>query len=561
MKLPLMFKPSVQVGLLMAVVICGPQLLRAETATDDLLNILDGKGAVQAVTAAPTPSGLAPLLSAAGAPAQAVLTAFEKNDFARALRLWPDAFAGTAFEKSPDGQAFYALLLLKNNLPVNAIETLFAIHSPDSTPKAAQKIEQNIALYPALVQLWRESISDASPAWESAQIKWSPEWTNIFGVATEVRVLARNQYSPEQIAELKDLIKQTTLGTPERAQLEWQLVTSLSLGNQAADAAKVLAHLMKTPANPIHADVMTITAARLLFQNGYLDAALSYYGKIPKSSELWVEAQEESAWSQMRKGQPQNVLALTQTLQNPVLRDQVGAETFVLRSIAQLKLCDYPGVLESLRKFKTQFRNRALAMQTLKENPRSPAVVRMIEKQGRQELTLRNLGADAHMLPRYITRDFVLQDLISASKVLQEEARRAEHLFTAGQTTADETRKNAGSQLTDVIKARAQAAQTAVSARVQLLAGDELSEISTQLQKMHIVEAEVLQNVVGAEKRIAAAKPQVLPTQKGTTGSQARDQLTFPAERETWLDELSNFKVDVSKACQAKASQLKKEVL
>ena len=527
----------------------GAQAASAAAASDDLIGILDGDSGTSAATynkeqAAQAASQLAPIVKDQGPEAKVFLNYFEKGDFERALFHWPVAFGGKPFAKTANGKALYGLILVKNSLPVSGIETLFSVDHPKE-------------IAPSLIALWKETVTDAHPAWSTVSIQWRPEWTEIFGTGTEVRVISRNQFAPDQVDRLKEAIKKTTLGTRERALLEWQLVLALSVQDKAGDAAKLLAHLMKAPNNPISTDLMTITAARLLFQNGYLDAATNYYAKIPKSSDYWLDAQEELGWTEMRKAQPQNVLAITRTLVHPAFSGQVGPETYVLRSLAQLKVCDYPGVVESMKTFREQFRDRALKLQALKDNAATPPVERFVKLEEAKPLKLTDEGADIHVLPRYITRDFVLQDLIAEGRALRDEGKHAGDLFLRAMNY-EGLQPGMQAHLQEAkasIEQRVRSGQDAIYARVKVLAADEVSEIQAQLQKMHIVETEVLQHISLAEKRIQASKGQKPSNRLGTTGSQSRDRLTFPAETETWFDELANFKVDVSKGCQAKAGK------
>jgi hypothetical protein len=69
---------------------------------------------------------------------------------------------------------------------------------------------------------------------------------------------------------------------------------------------------------------------------------------------------------------------------------------------------------------------------------------------------------------------------------------------------------------------------------------------------MHIVEAEVLQQALTAQKVVQATQDSKAIEKKGTTISDAKDQITFPAENgQVWFDEIGKYKVDVIKGCQA----------
>jgi len=101
------------------------------------------------------------------------------------------------------------------------------------------------------------------------------------------------------------------------------------------------------------------------------------------------------------------------------------------------------------------------------------------------------------------------------------------------------------------LETRVKSAKAASYFRVKALAQDELNEIAQTLQKMHVVEAEVLQQVALSGRVIGSTGDMKAVERKGTTGSTARDRLSFPDEGETWFDELANYQVDLKKGCQS----------
>jgi hypothetical protein len=101
------------------------------------------------------------------------------------------------------------------------------------------------------------------------------------------------------------------------------------------------------------------------------------------------------------------------------------------------------------------------------------------------------------------------------------------------------------------VELRAQSAKSAAFTRVKEVAKLEAKEIKQVLTKMHIIEAEVIQQISFASKELAQ-KVNSVNIKVGSTGSKSKYAMTFPLENEVWLDELSNYKVDISKACQAK---------
>lgn len=530
-----------------AALMSGASLANAsETAAgqeDELLNILGGQGP----SAAKAKDGES-LLARAIKTSQGKVTAeqniflqfFDSGDFEKSLYQWPAAFDGSAFAKTPSGQALNALVLFKNGIQVTSLEMLLAIQNP-------KQIDEYI------LQKWREAAPDNAPVWAAINTAtWNNGWTEVFGIGAEVRVRGRQVYTADQSELVKELIKKTQIDTRERAWLSWQLVIALAQGDDAGIAGKALALLMKAPNNPVSQDLMTMTAARLLFQNGFLDAASNYYQKVPKSSDYWFDAQEELAWAQIRKGEPQNAIAITKTLVAPAFSSQVGPEPFFLRSLAQLKVCDYPSVVGTLNTYRERFKPRATELTKLTESANTPAVVRLIERLKKGPAKLTDLGTDAALLPRFVTRDSALLQNVLTEKALEGESKLAGELYARSLSggTAQVGFQARLEAFKKAVETRTTAARSATYGRVKSLAAEEIDEISAMLQKLHIVEAELLQQISISDRVISATQGRT-SSKMGTTGSQAKDKVWFPAEGETWFDEYANYKVDIKKGCSA----------
>ncbi len=471
---------------------------------------------------------------------------FDAGEMEKALYQWPAAFEGTEYGKSPSGRALNSLLLFKNGIQVTALEMLLSIEKP-----------KEVEGY--LIQKWREAAPDNAPVWAViSPTTWHQGWTDVFGIGAEVRVRGRQVYNAEQIESVKELIRKTQVDTKERAWLSWQLVIALAQGEDAGAASKALAILMKAPNNPVSTDLMLITAARMLYQNGFLDASIKYYEKIPKKSDYWFDAQEEIAWANIRKGEPQNSVAITKTLIAPAFATQIGPEPFFLRALSQLKVCDYPAVLGTLNDYRGRFKPRVVALKALTADARTPQVDRMVAKIKSGPVKLTDLGADAAMLPRFVTRDEILLQNVVTERALELEAKTAGELYSRSLSggTAQvgfQARLEAVKKAVDV---RTQSARSATYGRIKSLAEEEVTEISSILQKLHIAETELIQQISVSDRVIGATKglsSSALSTfsKTGTTGSQSKDSVWFPAENETWFDEYANYKVDIRKGCAA----------
>lgn len=524
-------------NLLLAACLVIPSMSHAEGSGDDLLSLLGGGEDVQAGRV--LNSDVLRQVIGQPSPEQNIfIQFFAKGELEKALFQWPSAFEGTTFAKSPSGRALHALLLYRNGIQVTALEGLLAIDKPTE-------------IAPELRQLWKSTVPETAAVWNSVHIaKWDPIWTEMFGGLAEVRVRGRQIFGAEQMALLEELIKKAPPESRERALLEWQLVLALAEKEEPAQAAKTLAHLMKVSNNPIGTDLMTITAARLLYQNGFLDAAINYYEKVPKTSDYWFDAQEEMGWAFIRKGEPGRTLAITKTLVVPAFRAQVGPEPVFLRSLSLLKVCDYPEVTKSFGLFRERFQGKTKDLMALIDSADTPATKMLVTRLKEGEVKLADLGDDASRLPRFSTRDESLRQFVQSEKVLETEAKRAADLYARSLNggTAQVGFQGALESLKQTVETRVQLARSMTMGRVKALAQEEVNEVGQILQKLHIVEAEVLQQVALSDRVVAAIGPDKTKkkTKRPSVGS---DRLWFPDESETWFDELSNYQVDIQKGC------------
>lgn len=461
----------------------------------------------------------------------------EDSKWDEALYQFDAAFKDSDFSKSEDGKAFKAFLMFKSGLPVQALENLFLIQDP-------KKIHFQI------MNQWRELATSTHPAWMVSRLNWKKEWTELFGVATEVRVRSADFSISSNLTALNELSMLSPPDSRERALMDWNLAIQYGLKDDAKKAAVIISSLMKANNNPIPQDLMTMTAARLLYQNAYFEAAQKYYEKILKSSDYYFEAQEEIAWSFLRRRQPQDSLAITQSLVNPILKGQVGPESWFVRALSQLKVCDYPAALETLKAFPDQFKNRTIALEKLSQDANTPEVVAALEEIRMGKATLASIAGISGNLPRGLARDQYLKQLVKTQEVLENESRAIDKL------SADHRDLGAKAEFEGIKNSMAQrAAQAKANSleRVKKLAALETEETKAILNKMHIVEAEIIQQVESASKLAKAEQPQD-EEKKGSTGSKAEDVLKFPFQKEFWLDELTNYKVDIKKACLVKRS-------
>lgn len=454
----------------------------------------------------------------------------------KALFQWDAAFADSAFRSSPTGVAINGYLKFATGLKVNGIETLLGIESPGEVDSR-------------VLDLWKVALKSEVEIWDYAQLQWHPEWKGVLPTLAEVKIRLK-QDSGLATGQLKDMFRRLGSEGQQHVAIIWHMIIDLATDGQEVEAAKLLKKLLGMDQNMIGKDLIQITIGRVLYQKGYLTPAISYYQKVSKASPYWFLAQEEMAWSYLRKGEPQNTLAIAKTLTDDHFQNEVGAEAHYLSALAHLKVCDYSGVANSLEVFRRHFRSRAVELMGLSKDPGSEAVKSTIaslkaNSQDRAKISVKKL-------PVSLFSDRTFKFRLSRAAYLEKEAKDAEELFHQSISEASDTVGFQGKfdQLKNQLQQRTRSSEALVYERVRELASEELKTVKQVLHKMQIVEAELVQQLVMAEQLIRSENDQlkVLSAEK----EKKPHTLKFPFDGELWFDELSHYKMDLKGGCQAK---------
>src|SRR5690606_11983436 len=92
---------------------------------------------------------------------------------------------------------------------------------------------------------------------------------------------------------------------------------------------------------------------RIYFQkNNYKEASANYL-KVDRQSPLWLQAMTEQAWTQILQGDYEGAAGNMFSLHTDFFKNAFAPETYTVRSIAYLNLCQHGDglqVLASLRK-------------------------------------------------------------------------------------------------------------------------------------------------------------------------------------------------------------------
>ena len=118
-----------------------------------------------------------------------------------------------------------------------------------------------------------------------------------------------------------------------------------------------------SPANDKQLVELHMNIGRAYYAAENFGRAIEYFAMVPRTSDLWVEAQFERAWAHFRLDDMNGVLGLTQTHASPFLDDTYFPEAELLRVYALFMMCKFPQANKEIEAFTTQY---AATLETLR---------------------------------------------------------------------------------------------------------------------------------------------------------------------------------------------------
>ena len=328
----------------------------------------------------------------------------EEENWNKALFQWYTAFRRGTFKNSPSGKALYSFLQWKSGLEIEAIENVLAIQEPGK-------------IHGTMKRFWQQALDEKISLLQLPIKRWNDRWVGFFSPEVEAHLklaMIGELDSKENFQQLHQLRKTVPAASEIYGQISWQLSLADALQRQGKGAVKVLPELIERASSmALDEDLMRVNLARIYYQRGRLKQAISIYKTIPKGSPYWFTAQEELATSYLRRGEPQNVMAISFGLTPETMARYVGPEMLFTRSLAQLKTCDYSGIRDSLKSFKVNYRERAKHLFPVAQGNTASKTIEAIELMLRSEYKFSDLALLSDSLPRYFGQSPVVAEQVS----------------------------------------------------------------------------------------------------------------------------------------------------
>jgi tetratricopeptide (TPR) repeat protein len=439
----------------------------------------------------------------------------EKGNAKQALLAWPQAFQGSMFANSENGLALHAYLLSQNGLPVSSIKIL-----------VRQTNTKNIS--PVILELWKP-VLDAYISEFPQGMMINASWTKLFST------------DPNPITKLKEIklsfakLEKLSNDDPKKIKGLWAITTAAPQFGDTASALKALDLIKNSKQTLIPPDQLELASARVFYQKGDLDEALKHYANIPKGSDFWLETIEEKSWTYLRKNNPEKAIGEITTALSQPFEALTGPESYFLSELISLKICDYPKILKTAQLFKERHKERLTELSKLATLGSNKGVVQAMADLEHKGLSQVAVGANIKYMPRNFLRDReFLSHMRYRIDLLSENTKGAKLLSSLAAIGGDSALERVLSEN----QSEADHARFASLLRLKKLAEIDLVEYKQIINKLHIVEAEVIERLY-VDERLKGKRKDLVKSkdEKGT--------LTFPYSDEVWMDELDHYRADI----------------
>lgn len=273
----------------------------------------------------------------------------------------------------------------------------------------------------------------------------------------------------------------------------------------------------------------TMKKARQQFAKGNFSESLNLYNQVQKGSDYWFQAIEEKGWAYFRQNDSEKALAQTKTLVSPQFGEVVNSEAYFLRSLTQLRICDYKGVFETHEIFKERQKARILEVQNLAKTGMNSAFSKTLTKVTSFPVKASDIAESLLDLPVLYYKDLDLQSQMLRFKV----AEKALAIL--------QNRGTHPTLQTQVSKIQ-QESLTQMKSRMKKLAQEETDANFRIVQKLNLIEVEAIHRI-HTDMQLSEEL-----YSKGDFKKAGEDQLVFLDDGRPWIDELDKYDV-AAKSC------------
>ena len=144
---------------------------------------------------------------------------------------------------------------------------------------------------------------------------------------------------------------------------------------QARATMEKLAQSLQGSSDTVLRGLVSVDLARMDFTGRKSDQALGLYMKIPKDHPLWVSALIEQGWTQLALDDFAGAIGNMYSLHSPYFKVLFQPQSFVVRTIGYLNICQYGDAYRTLTKLESDYRDWDSKLSGYMSNGRTPGMV------------------------------------------------------------------------------------------------------------------------------------------------------------------------------------------
>jgi tetratricopeptide (TPR) repeat protein len=146
----------------------------------------------------------------------------------------------------------------------------------------------------------------------------------------------------------------------------------LGQGPQALSRLERLKTYLEKKSDPDLMSLVAINLGRVAFQEKKFKESAKHFLSISKGHPLWIQALTEQAWAQIMAGDNEGAIGNMHSIQSPFFNTVYKPESYVVRTIGYISLCQYPDAYRSLARMEHEYRGWLTKMQQFTKNTKAP---------------------------------------------------------------------------------------------------------------------------------------------------------------------------------------------
>lgn len=237
-----------------------------------------------------------------------------------------------------------------NNVAFTRLSGLIKKQDPSFGPKSLAIISQNLP------------ISDESAFYELVKdVNGKPEYfadkkanNEIYYRAGKGAFRAGHYNAAEKYAAMVD--PSSTFGPYAQFLLGISQYTSKEKAAGRATLEKLAASIESSSDTNLRG-LVAVNLARMNFTAQKYDASLAHFMKVPKDHPLWVHALIDQGWAQLAVNDPAGAIGNMYSLHSPYFKVLYQPQSFVVRTVGYLNICQYGDAYRTLTKLESDYRD------------------------------------------------------------------------------------------------------------------------------------------------------------------------------------------------------------